>query len=304
VKGDLPVEEINRILTASNRCMRAVALCMVGGGMGWEAIEYWSANGLKSLRSQLSARILPIRVDLPGRKKNRNKKPYYTLLGSDAVDALQAWLEVKPEGDYIFYSAIDTRLNYVAFKTYWLRHLKRLGLTEAKAKKAGDSGRRTGKNPHELRDVFRTRWEKSGASGAVAEFLMGHVGDPLGYNKAQNDESYVRSEWNKASKWLNIVTMDPSKLSQDEVEREVQTQVEKRLREAESRRDAEIQQIKATLEARLREVEFKLHVHESEDDVEILVGHIFEEDAQAALRQLGWSQSMIDAVAKGIEARM
>jgi hypothetical protein len=34
VNGDLPIVEINRILSASNRCMRAVALCMVSGGMG------------------------------------------------------------------------------------------------------------------------------------------------------------------------------------------------------------------------------------------------------------------------------
>lgn len=251
VNGDLPVEEINRMLSASNRCMRAVALSMVSGGMGWEAIEYWNSTGLKSLRAQLSAGTHPIRVDLPGRKKNRNIKPYYTLLGRDAVDALEAWLEVRPEGTHIFYSSIGTPLSYIAFKSYWLRHLKRLGLTDAKP--TGDTGRRTGKSPHELRDVFRTRWEKSGASGTVAEFLMGHVGDPLGYNKATSDESYVRAEYRKAERWLNVVSMDPSKVSTDRV-----IELEEELQKVKSQKDGRMEELQRQIMEQQRTIDLMM----------------------------------------------
>ena len=52
-----------------------------------------------------------------------------------------------------------------------MRRLKRLGLIIGKRGKSA----RYGKNLHEIRDLFRTRWEKSGASGAAAEFFKGHA---------------------------------------------------------------------------------------------------------------------------------
>ena len=41
---------------------------------------------------------------------------------------------------------------------------------------------------HELRDVFFTRAVQVGCAESAANFVMGHVVDGLGYNKASNDE--------------------------------------------------------------------------------------------------------------------
>ena len=57
---------------------------------------------------------------------------------------------------------------------------------------------------HEMRDVFKTRFHKSGADPVVAEFCIGHEVDPLGYNKAMSNVSYVSREYRKAEPWLNI----------------------------------------------------------------------------------------------------
>jgi len=64
----------------------------------------------------------------------------------------------------------------------------------------------TGKNPHEMRDLFRSMWEKSPAKGSVAEFCMGHVIDPLEYNKAFRDDEWVRDQYLNAEPWLNIIS--------------------------------------------------------------------------------------------------
>ncbi len=77
-----------------------------------------------------------------------------------------------------------------------------------------------GKHLHELRDLFRTRWHKSAADPVVAEFLMGHQVDPLGYNKAMKDEGYTKIEYLKALPWLNILSEDPSKVPRELHERQ------------------------------------------------------------------------------------
>ncbi|MEM4727207.1 MAG: hypothetical protein QXD04_03005, partial [Candidatus Bathyarchaeia archaeon] len=94
VVGRLGVEELRRILLASNPMYRAVFLCMFQGGMGIGELLHWSRTGLEGLRMQLRDGVRLVRVELPGRKANRNRKPYYTFLGRDAQEALRAWLRI------------------------------------------------------------------------------------------------------------------------------------------------------------------------------------------------------------------
>ncbi|MGD0804039.1 MAG: hypothetical protein ABSA11_08215 [Candidatus Bathyarchaeia archaeon] len=111
---------------------------------------------------------------------------------------------------------------------------------------------RYGKNPHELRDTFRTRWHKSGADSLAAEFFMGHVVDPLGYNKAMEDIDYTRREYRKAERWLNVLSEDPSKVDAGEVE-----DLQAKIRELEAH-DAEMrnnQTRMASIEAQLNTIQ-------------------------------------------------
>ena len=98
VVSRLDVEEFRRIVLASNPLYRAVWLCMLQGGMGSNELIYWSNHGWRSLQRQLREGRYPIRIDLPGRKHNRNIKSYYTFLGRDALEALETWLEHRPPG--------------------------------------------------------------------------------------------------------------------------------------------------------------------------------------------------------------
>ena len=98
VVSKLDVEEFRRIVLASNPLYRAVWLCMLQRGMGSNELIYWSNHGWRSLQRQLREGRYPIRIDLPGRKHNRNIKSYYTFLGRDALEALETWLEHRPPG--------------------------------------------------------------------------------------------------------------------------------------------------------------------------------------------------------------
>ena len=85
---------------------------------------------------------------------------------------------------------------------YWMDRLTKLGLV----KRRKGRGQRYGKNLHELRDVFRTQWEKSPAKGSVAEYMMGHKVDPLEYNKAHKDDKWTLQEYKKARSMLEILS--------------------------------------------------------------------------------------------------
>ena len=229
VVGLLEVGDIRRLLDACSVMYRAVFLCMFQGGMGVGELLYWSGHGLDDLREQLRRDVRVVRVDLPGRKRARNERPYYTFIGRDAVDAVRHWLRVR-QSDLpdIFVSSHDTPLNEHALGRYTTRKLKALGLIQAKK----GLGVRYGKNPHELRDSFRTRWQKSGAAAEAAEFFMGHVVDEREYNKAFQDVDYARREYLKAERWLNILTEDPENVPLDTVE-EIREKMEARIRELE-----------------------------------------------------------------------
>jgi hypothetical protein len=62
---------------------------------------------------------------------------------------------------------------------------------------------------HEIRDLFRSEWQKSGADPIIAKFFMGHQIDPNGYNKCTNDLSWVKSQYLTAIPFLNVLSQEP-----------------------------------------------------------------------------------------------
>jgi len=113
------------------------------------------------------------------------------------------------------------------------------------------SRNRYGKASHEgCRDLTRSRWEKSGVKGWIAEFRMGHIGriDPNNYQRVyEKDPAWMEEQFEKAAPWLNIISENPEVVPvrdyrrlqrrYDEVENELRMEV-RRLRELIERRHA------------------------------------------------------------------
>lgn len=219
VRGTLTVEELRQIILSCKPAYQAMFLCMFQGAMGLEEITYWNQNGWESLKQQLDEKVKPVRVDLPGRKKARNVRPYHTYIGTDAITALRNYVDNhRPKNSkVIFPNRFGRAISKNALYLYWLRHLRKLGLVSLPVE--GVKNHRTGKNPHELRDLFRSQWEKSPASGTAAEYFMGHNIDPLEYNKAYRDQVWTRKEYLNAEPLLNIISSDRpyGKVSEDKV---------------------------------------------------------------------------------------
>lgn len=210
VTGDLSIEQIRDMVLSSNEVYRAVFLSIFQGSLDLSAFDHWNLNGWDKLRKDLQKKPNMIRIDIPGRKGMRNAKPFYSLIGGDAIDAIVNYLPNRPaDGNAIFYTKEGKPVSKESVKYYWLRHLDRIGIIDRSANMEGKS-KRYGKNLHEIRDVFRSQWEKSPAKGSVAEFMMGHLRqiDPNEYNKAFRDEEWVRDIYEDALPMLQIMSSD------------------------------------------------------------------------------------------------
>ncbi len=207
VEGVLKVEEIRDMVLGSNKVYRAVFLCMFQGGIGLDEFDHWNRNGWGKLREDLREDPDVIKIDFPGRSKLRQMRPFYTLIGPDAVKVLRDWVAVRPgDAEAIFTNQHGESITPRSTYLYWKRHMEKLGFIQLK--RNGKLSNRYGKGPHEMRDVFRSQWEKSPAKGSVAEFMMGHIVDPLFYNKACRDEDWVREMHLQALPMLQIMSSD------------------------------------------------------------------------------------------------
>lgn len=218
IRGDLTVEEARKVILSSSPLHQAIYVCMFQGGMGSHEVLYWNTHGLRKLEEDLQGSQGIIRVDLPGRKLEENGRSFYTFLGGDALSALRKWMAERPKkSDVIFPTRYGAPLNYFTIQAYWRRRLRKLGIGP---KNCGVRKGHTGKSPHELRDLFRSQWAKSPAKPEVGEFCMGHMIDPLDYNKAWRDEKFYRDEYAKALPYLNLISSGRPfhQVDEDEVE--------------------------------------------------------------------------------------
>lgn len=205
-RGDLPASDLKDVVLSSNPTYQAIFICMGMGFMDEAAFDYWNLNGLPRLQEDLARGSDIIRIDQPGRKEKLNEIPFYKLIAGDALDHLKKYMASRPAGgSAIFIGSHGDPISKVALYRYWIRHLRKLGKIPAPI--VLEIGKAThGKNPHEIRDTFRSLWTKSPAKYELGEFFMGHMTDPNLYDKAYNDEAWARSEYRKALPWLNVMS--------------------------------------------------------------------------------------------------
>jgi integrase len=241
VQGVLSPDDIRRLVLSCNPCFQAVFLCMFQGAMGIEELLWWSKNGLESLQAQLEAGAQAVKVDLPGRKRYRFEKPYYTFVSGDALTSLRKWMTLRPkDATSIFTHQGRGPLARDGLQSYWIRHMRRLGIISGV--KAWDKGNRTGRNIHEMRDVFRSQWAKSSAKAEVGEYVMGHSIDSLEYNKSFHDVDLYRKEYLKALPLLQVMSSGrPFKMVDEEEVESLRNEVQ-RLREQTKDADAFVRQ--------------------------------------------------------------
>ena len=213
VEGTLSPEEIKRVVLASDRMYQAVFQVILCAGLGKDEFIRWSDAGMEQLDGQLGGDL--VRVAVAGRKAAKGVYNYHTYVGGDALVALRRYLatvrpgraaHAKAAPTAIFLNQWGKPLSKAALYWYWTRKTKRLGIAEPE--KHRREVPRYGKNLHEIRDVFRTLWRKSGVPVEYGEYFMGHEDafDKYGYDKTHLDEGDLRARYLKALPWLCLLT--------------------------------------------------------------------------------------------------
>jgi len=289
VVGKLTLEVFKRILHNCNKMYRAVFLLMAQSLMGENELIYVNEHHCKLIIDSLSKNAGIVKLVLPGRKRNRNRKNFYTMFStnSDAGDALREYLKgcLEVPRNVLFHNAKKGPLAHYNIRQYFHQRAVEIGAIdqvtpncpqcggstvrvhhvhpETKVQSIGYvckeckkrtwsselqwnfRGVRYGVNPHEIRDLMRTRWENTEAKSKVAEFMMGHFeqvdpNDYLDWMKYQRSTPLL--EYRKALPWLNVLSREPEKVERAEVDSELTF-----LREKVSKLDREQAEIKRLL---------------------------------------------------------
>ncbi len=254
IQGTLTAGEIKNTILASNPVFRGIFTCMFQGALDQQMFTHWNDHGWPDLLKQLRETPETIKVELPGRKKNRNEKPYYTFIGRDGIDAIKNWIphrveyvkqgKLPTDSTLIFCNQFGNRITKSAIQQYWVRKLRRLGIVTTR-------NERTGKGQHEMRDVWRSLWSKSPANHVTAEYFMGHRIDPLNYDKSFRDVEFYREEYMKATPYLNIMT---SGAAFGRVEKNEVDKLRAEIKQLESEKNNGLSDMKAQLAEFKREI--------------------------------------------------
>lgn len=243
VVGNLSFRDIRDMCSNSSPVYRAIFTCMYMGGMDQALFNYWNTElGYKSLEDDIEKNRDIIVIRSPGRKQFKNKLPFYTLIGGDAVDELYNYLENdrkriidrffggnQEKATAIFYNQAGIPVNEKNLSVYWYRKLVHLGLIVPL--KNRNPGNRYGKNLHELRDTWRSKvtgiCAEERIPPSIFEFMMGHQLDKNLYDKYCNDEVAMKIQYRKAISYLNIMTSNKALGLYDEEEVEKEREIER-----------------------------------------------------------------------------
>jgi hypothetical protein len=175
-----------------------------------EGLIYVSNNYAEQIVKALTANQSVLRLDLPGRKRARNIRPFYTFIGRDALDSLREYFErdrgyPKPSEPIWLYGNPKRPVNKVGVVHAWLRLLRRARLIP---REIGNRTTRYGYNIHNTRDLAISLLNTvSGLNPLCIEFWAGHDIDKLGYNQFYSIKpDYVHEQYELAEPFLNLIS--------------------------------------------------------------------------------------------------
>ena len=215
VRGLLSAKDVVELCHAATVRFRSVILFKWQSFTDTARLLYANEHCSDQIVQQIQQHILPVRIDLPGRKVNENdiEGEYFTYIDKDAVDALEKYFDERRgwprKGEPMWLQKDGRPLTHWTFDQTWLRLLRRVGKIPPSE---GPRGSRYGYNPHEMRDEATTRLHISlkaqGFDMDCVKFWCGQVGqvDRLKYDKFYKEQTYVRDQYQIAAPYLNILS--------------------------------------------------------------------------------------------------
>lgn len=179
VIGELTVEEFRRILLGCNRTYQPAFLVMFQSGSGVGELCYINEHHAGYVWDEVRKGSRLIKLRMPGRKQNRNVRPYYTFIGSDAIDALKnlfhsrGWKREK----YLFVTEYGEPVTEHSLGNYFRRHAFRAGIVKRFAPSCLDCGGETVKRVRQAKGVRSEHYVclQCPSNRAISEYGLSHA---------------------------------------------------------------------------------------------------------------------------------
>lgn len=179
IVGKLTVDGFRKIVLSCNPTYRAIFMMMFQGGMGSMGLLYVNKNFADLVFDEVRKGARFIRFDLPGRKRNRNVRPYFTYVGGDSIDCLKRVFHSRGwrRDSVLFRNDFGHPINLPNIQQYFRKHAIRAGLIKAKTPKCLLCGGETVRRQVMRKGVHQIKYFCVSCPG---EFRFGDFGLPIG----------------------------------------------------------------------------------------------------------------------------
>ena len=145
VIGELTLDEFRKVVISCNPTYRAAFMVMFQSGSGVGELIYVNENLAGHVWDEVRRGSRIIRLNLPGRKRNRNVTPYYSFVGFDAVEVLKSLFRSKgwKRDSVLFRTERGDPVTSQSLQSYFRRHAVKLGLIEAETPRCLECGGET-----------------------------------------------------------------------------------------------------------------------------------------------------------------
>lgn len=211
VERRLTIENLKEIIGLAAQPWRSAILVKWQALLDSEGLIYVSNNHAEKIVKAIRSNAEILKLTLPGRKRRRNERAFYTYIGKDALASLREYFErdrgwPNPGEPVWVYSYNRKQIKSGGFEEAWLRLTRRARLVPREPSKQHTT--RYGYNAHNTRDLAISLLETvPGLNPNCPQFWAGHEIDPLGYNQFYNVKpEYVEQQYRLAEPHLNILT--------------------------------------------------------------------------------------------------
>lgn len=205
VVGHLTVEGFRKLLLTCNLKYKAIFLMVFQGGLDINGLQYVNTHHADYVWKMVQKGEKMIRLELPGRKRYRNIRPFYTFIGSDSIEALNHYFHSlgwkKPK--FLFQNQYLRPLSRGSLQQYFLRHAVKAGLIALQTPKCLSCG---GVTVKKLKQRKTGNWACYTCTSCQREHRFSEFNQPAsewashryGVNVHELRDVF-RTEWHRAS---------------------------------------------------------------------------------------------------------
>jgi len=237
---------VKDLISVADFGIKAFYLTLYQGFLDQERFHIFNLSGAYELANHIKEKGItePFKISFSGRKGNKNKIPFYTFIGYDALQAWQQYFERvrgwPKQGEALLLDRNGNPFTKDSLQAHHRRLLTKLGYI----KREKNILARYGFGMHNFRDAAVTSvspHKNEGYEKDTYEFFLGHITDPNGYDKFYREEADVKRKYRIMLPYLNLISEGKAEIGEQVKEHAEQMQkqasaikqLEKKLNEAE-----------------------------------------------------------------------